>query len=102
MVSADCVPAGRSMPTELGPISHNPRVPSSRQIHQPDDRAFCPKPPSPYGALDLVLSGRCWGGSLDLVLSGRCWGGSKMMGGTKLLLWYQASLVLRALCRESV
>lgn len=77
------------MPTELGPISHNPRVPSSRQIHQPDDRAFCPKPPSPYGALDLVLSGRCWGGS-------------KMMGGTKLLLWYQASLVLRALCRESV
>lgn len=76
------------MPTELGPISHNPRVPGSRQIHQPDDRAFCPKSPSPYGALDLVLSG--------------CLGDSKMMDGTKLLLRYQAPLVLRALCYKSL
>ena len=71
------------MPTEL---PRNPTVPSSPRFTKP-----APEPPatksSPHGAPDLVLSDRL--------------GDSGMMGGRKLLLWYQASSVLRAGCCKS-
>lgn len=72
---------------ELGTLLHNPKVPGSRRIHQPDTRASCSKSPSPHGALDLVLSD--------------CFGDSMTMGRRKLLLGYQASLVLRAGCYKT-